>query len=89
MRTGYVRILPYRSSMINPATAEALARDHVHQLRRSAEFDRLARQLRSPRVHRLRTRAGWWLVSAGIRLAVTADPGHPVPSTPVTRPASA
>jgi hypothetical protein len=63
--------------MINPATAEALARDHQHELRRSAELDRLARRVRATRVHRLRARAGWWLVHAGIRLALTADPSRP------------
>jgi hypothetical protein len=60
--------------MINPAAAEALARDHQHELRRSAELNRLAHQLRATRPHRFRSRAGWWLVHAGIRLALTADP---------------
>jgi hypothetical protein len=90
MRTGSVRILTYGSLMINPATAEALARDHQHELRRTAERDRLARRLRATSVHRFRTRAGWWLVHAGIRLALTADfPADHARPSPTTRAASA
>jgi hypothetical protein len=83
MRTESVRILPYRAPMINPGTAEAMARDHQNELRRSAELDRIARRVRATRVHPLRARAGWWLVHAGIRLAVTAEPSRPT-TTPTT-----
>lgn len=80
MRTRSVRIMPYGDGMINPGIAEALALAHQQELRRSAESARLARRLRATRVHPLRARAGWWLVHAGIRLALTADGGrHPSP----------
>ncbi|MGH9119204.1 MAG: hypothetical protein ACRD0A_15380 [Acidimicrobiales bacterium] len=59
--------------MINPAIAEALARDHQHELSRAADRQRVARRARASHVRPIRARAGWWLVHAGIRLALTAD----------------
>ena len=78
MRTEYVRIMPYGARMINPAIAEALAHDHQLDLWRAAERSRLAHATRvrrrgTSRHVSLRTRAGWWMVHAGIRLALTGD----------------
>lgn len=74
MRTGTVRIVSYRRLMINPAIAETLARDHQRDLQAAAHRAHLARTARGSRTRRhrrIRTRAGWWLVHTGIRLALS------------------
>ena len=75
---------PYGRRMINPTIAEQLARDRQFELHRAAEHDRLIRRVRGEaRASRhhvpFRSRAGWWLVHAGIRLALTDEP-RPVPA---------
>jgi hypothetical protein len=61
--------------MINPGIAESLALDHQRELRRAADTARLARRVRSVADRPVRARAGWWLVHAGIRIALSADAG--------------
>jgi hypothetical protein len=73
MRTRTVRIVSYLDRMINPGIAESLAEIHQHRLHQEADrvrAARAARRVRSRR-HPLRSRAGWWMVHAGIRLALT------------------
>ncbi|MGH9210303.1 MAG: hypothetical protein ACRD2C_06420 [Acidimicrobiales bacterium] len=65
--------------MINPQfngsdVNEALARQRQHELLQTARQVRLARQARRARPHRLRSRTGWWLVQAGIRMVLSANP---------------
>jgi hypothetical protein len=63
--------------MINPGFAETFAEIHQHELRQQADRvrqRRAARKIRS-RHHPIRTRAGWWMVHTGIRLALAGP--HP------------
>lgn len=79
MRTDPVRILSYRACMFNPQANEVLVRHRQQQLIDTAREVRLARQVRQARPRRLRTRAGWWLVQAGIRIVLSAHPPAPQP----------
>jgi hypothetical protein len=58
---------------INPGLAGALANDHVAELRRSAANRAIRAEL--PRQRSLRRKAGWFLVSLELRLAL---PRHSV-----------
>jgi hypothetical protein len=71
--------------MINSQLNEALVLQRQQDLLATAAKVRLARQLRNKRPHRLRTRAGWWLVQVGIRMVVTDATATPLP-TPPARP---
>jgi hypothetical protein len=57
--------------LANPALAQALARDHVADLRHSAQASAHGRHAKAPpRVtSAARRRAGWLLVDIGLRLA--------------------
>jgi hypothetical protein len=61
--------------MVNSFAAESLARERQHELRATAHRARLSRHARRSGRHSLRARAGWMLVHAGIRLALT-DPAR-------------
>lgn len=59
---------------MHPAMVEAHARARVEQLRREAGVRRPAATPGPPRVHRLRTAAGWLLINVGWRLVLPAGP---------------
>jgi hypothetical protein len=64
--------MPYRDGMINPVVAESFADIHQAFLHQEADRVRALRAVRRARRHRrpLRSRAGWWMVHTGIRLAM-------------------
>jgi hypothetical protein len=71
--------------MINPPIAETLARYHQDELLDQARRQRVARRLRDHRSARfprrpIRARAGWWMVHAGVRLALGSQVRQPAGS---------
>jgi hypothetical protein len=79
MRTDPVRILSYRADMFNPQANEVLVHHRQQELLETARRVRLVRQVRQTRPRQLRTRAGWWLVQAGIRMVLSANPSPSAP----------
>jgi hypothetical protein len=65
--------------MLNPALIDTFAELHRQELLDTAARIRLARQAGTPRRRRLRVRAGWRLVYAGMRLALIDGPPPPTP----------
>lgn len=63
----------------HPAVYVALARDRIAELRRAAEAGSWSRSQRlgRPSAGRARRAAGWFLVDAGLRLAVPRGVSRP------------
>jgi hypothetical protein len=59
--------------MFSPLLTENLARQRHQDNLDAAAWRHLARGSLTPHRYRLRSRAGWWLVQTGIRLALTDD----------------
>jgi hypothetical protein len=83
MRTETVRILSYGARMINSQLTgmpfiDFEARQRQRQLLDEAQQVRRSRHVHRARPRRLRVRAGWLLVQAGVRLALGGE-GAPVP----------
>jgi hypothetical protein len=65
--------------MVNSFAAEFLARERQQELRATADRARRARKARASSHQGIRARAGWVLVHAGIRLALTDPAAQGVP----------
>jgi hypothetical protein len=70
--------------LLHAVLADQLVRERHAELLRAADRHRLRRLVSERRKRSVRGRIGWWLVEAGLRLALSGNP--PVPGRPRQEP---